>query len=256
MSARRGGWLAWLSLAGLALFTSLGIWQLQRLSWKLDLIARVDARVSAAPLDAPGPQRWPAISAAGDEYRHVRLQGRWLAGREAAVQALTALGAGYWILTPLCTDADGGWCVLVNRGFVSGAARDGSARAARLQALQAAGVSPVVSGLLRLTETRGGFLRRNDPQAGRWYSRDVAAIAATLGVPHVAPYFIDADAAGGVAAVPGAAVADPAQPVGGLTVVAFRNQHLQYALTWFALALLSATGLLLALRERRGTAAD
>ena len=84
-----------------------------------------------------------------------------------------------------------------------------------------------VSGLLRLTEPGGGFLRSNDPAARRWYSRDVAAIAAAARLaPPVAPYFIDADATpnpGGL-------------PLGGLTVVRFRNAHLSYALTWFALA--------------------
>jgi surfeit locus 1 family protein len=87
-----------------------------------------------------------------------------------------------------------------------------------------------VTGLLRLTEPKGGFLRANDPAADRWYSRDVEAMAAARGLTDTAPYFIDADATpnpGGL-------------PVGGLTVVAFRNSHLVYALTWFALALMLA----------------
>ena len=81
-----------------------------------------------------------------------------------------------------------------------------------------------VTGLLRVTEPEGIFLRANDPAAERWYSRDVAAIAARRGLRTTAPYFIDADAASG------------GYPVGGLTVIAFRNNHLAYALTWFALA--------------------
>ena len=81
-----------------------------------------------------------------------------------------------------------------------------------------------VTGLLRLSQPDGAFLRANDPQAGRWYSRDTQAIAASLGLSDVAPYFIDADRAG------------DAQPIGGLTVIAFRNPHLTYALTWFAMA--------------------
>ena len=70
----------------------------------------------------------------------------------------------------------------------------------------------------------GGFLRRNDPAADRWFSRDVDAIARAKGLADAAPYFIDADRAG------------DAQPIGGLTVIAFRNPHLTYALTWFAMA--------------------
>ena len=74
------------------------------------------------------------------------------------------------------------------------------------------------------------FLRANDPAAGRWYSRDVAAIAWARGLSEVAPYFIDADAAsepGGI-------------PVGGLTVVVFHNNHLVYAITWYVLAAMAA----------------
>ncbi|MDB5653910.1 MAG: Surfeit locus 1 family protein, partial [Tardiphaga sp.] len=81
------------------------------------------------------------------------------------------------------------------------------------------------TGLLRVSEPKGGFLRSNDPAADRWFSRDVAAIAQKRGLAEVAPYFIDA------AAVPGVAV-----PVGGLTVISLPNNHLVYAITWFVLA--------------------
>jgi surfeit locus 1 family protein len=99
----------------------------------------------------------------------------------------------------------------------------------------------LVTGLLRIGEPHGGFLRRNDPKDGRWYSRDVAAIAAARGLsPRLtAPYFIDADATpnpGGL-------------PVGGLTVIAFPNSHLVYALTWYGLALLVGVGFAYAARE-------
>src|SRR5262249_22311878 len=104
-----------------------------------------------------------------------------------------------------------------------------------------------VSGLLRPSEPGGGFLRSNDPAAGRWYSRDVAAIAAQQGLAGaVAPYFIDAQAEPGAGAQ---------WPRAGLTVVRFRNDHLVYALTWFALAAIMAAALgyllLDARRERR-----
>ena len=98
-----------------------------------------------------------------------------------------------------------------------------------------------VTGLLRASEPGGGFLRANDPARDRWYSRDVAAIARARGLGEVAPFFIDADATPN----PGG------YPVGGLTVVAFRNDHLVYALTWFGLAGLSLFGVLLLGRTRR-----
>jgi surfeit locus 1 family protein len=123
--------------------------------------------------------------------------------------------------------------VLVNRGFVPQERRDPRMR-----------ISPegvvTITGLIRTTEPGGGFLRSNDPAAERWYSRDVAAIARARRLPHPAPFFIDADASPN----PGG------YPVGGLTVVAFRNNHLMYAITWFGLAALAALGAVLVMRAK------
>ena len=227
-----------LALAGIAGLTALGIWQLERRVWKLDLIERVDARIHASPVPAPGPEAWPSVSAASDEYRRVAVTGHFLNDRETLVQAVTDLGGGFWVMTPLVTDR--GFTVLVNRGFVSPEKRDPSSRADG----QPQG-EVTVSGLLRMTEPKGGFLRSNDPAAGRWYSRDVAAIAAAKGVERVAPYFIDADGTRN----PGG------WPVGGLTVVSFPNSHLSYALTWFALDLMLIGAVLYLVRSemrRRG----
>ncbi|MBI2384032.1 MAG: SURF1 family protein [Gammaproteobacteria bacterium] len=226
--------IAALLFAGLV---ALGQWQIQRRAWKLDLIARVEAHLQAAPVAAPGPAAWSAIGKP-DEYRRLRVDGEFLHERETCVQAVTVRGPGCWVLTPLRTRD--GFVVLVNRGFVEPERRPPAARAQGQ-----IGGAATVSGLLRLTEPGGGFLRRNDPAANRWYSRDVAAIAAARGVPDAAPYFIDADAtvAGG--------------PIGGLTVVRFRNSHLIYALTWYGLATMVALGAgLVARREwrlRRGS---
>jgi surfeit locus 1 family protein len=206
-------------LSGLAALLAVGLlalcaWQIERRAWKLDLIAQIDARVDAPLVDAPGPAAWPAISAATDAYRHVRASGEWLRDRDTRVQAVTAQGAGDWVLTPLRTDA--GFVVLVNRGFVSADTK---------AALPALPSRAEITGLLRISEPKGGFLRANDPAADRWFSRDVAAIAQARGLGEIAPYFIDA-------------AADPGQqlPVGGLTVISLPNNHLVYAVTWFVLA--------------------
>lgn len=217
-------------------FVALGVWQLQRMQWKRDLIARVEARVDAPPVSIPPRTRWPQIDAASDEYRRVRVTGRYLPGSEARTQAVTDLGAGSWVLTALQTER--GELVFVNRGFVptgeqANPAPDGP-------------VSTV--GLLRLPEPHGGFLRRNDPAADRWYSRDVEQIARARGVPpaRTAPFFIDAEADATRAGWPRA----------GMTVVRFRDTHLSYALTWFALAGLTAwAGLRLWRIDRGGTPA-
>ncbi|WP_280817467.1 SURF1 family protein [Variovorax sp. TBS-050B] len=220
-------------------FVALGNWQVERRAWKLDLIARVEQRVHAPAAAPPGRSQWPAVNAAADEYRHVRIAGTFLHDKETLVQASTRLGAGFWVLTPLRT-ADG--VVLVNRGFVPPEARARSARATG----EPAGET-TVTGLLRLTEPKGGFLRRNDPAADRWFSRDVQAIAAARGLADVAPYFIDAEAA----AAPAAANAPPAWPAGGLTVIAFPNSHLVYALTWYGLALMVAAAAWFVWRDDR-----
>jgi surfeit locus 1 family protein len=191
----------------------LGIWQVQRLGWKTDLITRVDARVAADPMLAPPPTDWRGLTAENAEYRKVSVRGEYRPDSDVLIQAVTEQGAGFWVMTPFVTRDD--WTVLVNRGFVAADRRDVRPLQQGLQS---------VTGLLRLSQPDGAFLRANDPDAGRWYSRDTQAIAASLGLSNVAPYFIDADRTG------------DGQPVGGLTVIAFRNPHLTYALTWFAMA--------------------
>ncbi|HVX75938.1 MAG TPA: SURF1 family protein [Bradyrhizobium sp.] len=208
---------------GEILLVGLGVWQIERRTWKLDLIARVDRRIAAPATAAPGPRAWPEISRDRDEYRHVRVTGHFAAVRPVLVKALTELGGGYWVLAPFETDQ--GFNVLVNRGFVPEAA----AAATRDDAKGGQAQTSVV-GLLRITEPKGAFLRSNDPGQDRWYSRDVAAIGAKLGIADLAPYFIDADASANGAG----------QPVGGLTVVSFPNNHLIYVVTWFSLAIMLA----------------
>lgn len=208
---------------GFILFAALGVWQVQRLHWKHDLIARVDARVHADPVPAPDTATWAAAPADDFEYRRVSVQGRWLPGHDVRVQALSEAGAGRWLLRPL--RREDGSVVLVNLGFVP---EDWPVD-------PPAGTPAQVTGLLRLSEPGGGFLRRNAPAEERWHSRDVEAIAGHRGLDRVAPFFIDADAAS-------AAQAGTPWPRGGLTVVRFRDNHLGYALTWFALALLVAGG--------------
>lgn len=213
-------------------FVALGVWQIQRRAWKLDLIARVEAATRAAPVAMPGPAQWPGLDMQRSEYRRVVAAGAFLHDRETLVQALTVRGAGFWVLTPLRTPQG---VVLVNRGFVPAARRDPASRAAG----QLAG--PVtVTGLLRKSEPKGGFLRLNDPAGGRWYSRDVPAIATAQGIGPAAPFFIDADETPN----PGG------WPVGGLTVLRFNNNHLVYALTWFGLAGLSLATFRPLLRRR------
>ncbi|MBB2684793.1 SURF1 family protein (plasmid) [Rhizobium sophoriradicis] len=218
-----------------AALAALGTWQVQRLAWKRDLIVRVDQRVHATAVPAPARADWDKVNAGDDEYRRVSVAGTLANDKETLVYASTALGPGYWVMTPLML-ADG-TAILINRGFVPTDRRDPATR----REGQLAG--PVeITGLIRMTEPEGSLLQSNDVGADRWYSRDVAAIAQKRGVGAVAPYFIDADAT----ANPGGL------PVGGLTVIHFPNNHLVYAITWYALAAMALALLVFILRGEIG----
>lgn len=233
-AAPKRRWLLALCLLGVVLFSCLGVWQVQRLFWKLDLIAAVDARIHAEPVPPPTPAAFAAGAPGEMEYRRLALSGHFLNDRETLVQAVTERGGGFWVLTPFMTDA--GFPVLVNRGFVPPEKRapDGR-RATRID-----GPTRIV-GLLRLTEPGGGFLRSNDLAQNRWFSRDVAAIAAARGIEGAPAYFVDAERSDDPAAL----------PAGGLTVVRFANNHLVYALTWFALAAMSLAATVFVWRQPR-----
>ena len=233
----------WLLIAVAALatagFTALGVWQIERRAWKLALIERVEQRVHAAPVAAPGPRQWSGLSRENAEYRRLTVTGRFLEDRQTRVRAVTELGEGFWLMAPVQTDD--GFVVLVNRGFVPQGWRDNRAPEAsgagsvgsRPTAAGAAEGTIAVTGLLRISEPKGAFLRSNAPAENRWYSRDVEALSHAQHLTGTAPYFVDAEAdddAGPDSSQP---------PVAGLTVVHFRNSHLQYAITWFILALMA-----------------
>ncbi len=228
---------ALLLLAAFVAFMALGWWQLERRTWKQALIHTVSQRLQAPPRPLPPPASWPQ-DVSGWAYLKVSLSGRFIPGRNLLVAATTTLGSGYWVLSPLALDER--QTVLINRGFVPQGQR---------QSLLA-GVDPSLpqgpvslTGLLRLSEPGGAFLRSNQPGQQRWYSRDLAQMAAALQLTDNAPFFIDA--AAGAPGSPGAP-----GPTGGLTVVSFRDPHLSYALTWFTLALMSLAGLFMLFREK------
>ncbi|MEP3332782.1 SURF1 family protein [Sedimentitalea sp.] len=218
-----------ISVALLALlFIGLGVWQIERLAWKRDLIDRVQTHLAAepVPLDTVFD-----LAPEDQEYRRVQVSGVFDHTAETFTKAVTELGGGYWVITPL--RVDGGQTVLINRGFVPPDRRDKTTRQDGLID------GPVtVTGLVRLSEPDGGFLRDNDPQADLWYSRDVAAIARARALGPTARIFVDAEAS-------------VAAPIGGLTVVKFRNTHLIYAVTWFALAVLVAFGMAFVIHHER-----
>ena len=211
-------WPTVFALPAVLLLLGLGIWQVQRLHWKEGLIAERRAATSAAPVPLP---RGSAVTP-DMEFRHVFARGVFLNDKEILVYASPRIGkAGFDVLTPL-VETDGR-IVFVNRGFVPVGLRNPAARAAG----EIAG--PVrIAGLLRLPP-RGRpnwFVPDNDPGRNRWFWIDLPKMAAADGLKRVAPFYVDADARPN----PGG------WPQGGLTRVRLPNNHLQYALTWFSLA--------------------
>lgn len=214
-------------------FIALGNWQLERRLWKLDLIEKVAQRVHAPAEAAPNVERWPTVHRETDEYRHVSVRGRFLLNSDTLVVAATELGSGYWVLTPV--QRDNGSIVFVNRGFIGQDIEPAPTPTGDIQ----------ITGLLRLNEPGGSVLRDNNPAKGRWYSRDVSAMASARGF-RAAPYFIDA-----AENQPGSG--GGTEPVGGLTVIHFHNNHLVYALTWYSLAtMLLGAGVIVLRESRRG----
>lgn len=200
---------------------ALGSWQVQRLGWKHDLITRVEQNIHAQPIAAPNLSEWSNIDRKAQEYRAVQVRGRYLNDKEIHVGALTEKGSGYWIVTPF--QRDNNETVFINRGFVPSNKRDPLNRSEG----QIEGIT-TVTGLLRLTEPKGFFLRQNEPGKNIWYARDIEVFANRLGLENVPTYFIDANADQNRAD----------RPEGGMTVVKFADNHLAYALTWFSLALM------------------
>jgi len=214
----------------------LGLWQLQRLEWKRALIAQREAAVAAAPV-AP-PQTLGDARAL--EFHAIVADGVFLNEKEIFLNAIGPKGgAGFDVLMPL-READGR-IVFVNRGFVPTELKDPAKRAA---AQPAATVR--VAGLLRLPPERkpNWFVPDNRPDRNDWFWVDLAAMAAADGLADVAPFYIEANATPN----PGG------WPKGGVTPLALPNDHLQYAITWFSLAV--AAIVIYLLSQRRGARGD
>ncbi len=227
---RRRSWLGLLipALLVFAVLIALGTWQIERKAWKEGLIAALTERLSAPPAALPPPATWPRLDPARDEYRRVTFTATFDQGQEALIYAAASAfrpdvsGPGYWIFTPARLP-DGG-TVIVNRGFVPQAHKDAASRAAG-QTVDAVDIV----GVMRWPDARHWFSPADDPQHNLWITRDPPAIAAAkgLGSAAVAPFYVEQELP-----VPPGGLPQP-----GKLVVRLRNEHLQYAVTWYGLAL-------------------
>lgn len=209
-------WPTLWSALGLLLLLGLGTWQVQRLGWKEGLIAQRNAALAAAP--APLPRTLDEARAL--EFHPVRAQGQFLNDHELYLNAQSLRGdQGFHVIAPF--RLDDGTILLVDRGFVPTDRQSPATRAAG----EIAGPTTLI-GLLRLPEPPGWFTPANEPQKNSWFSIDLPAMAAAASVGNALPFYIDA----GKAPNPGG------WPLGGQTITDLPNNHLQYAITWYALA--------------------
>ena len=225
---RRGGVIeaTVFALAGIAILIGLGIWQLDRKVWKENLITTLDTRLARAPEDLPPRESWPQLVPDGNEYTRVKFPAEFLAGEEALVYTAGSAfrpdvqGPGYWVFAP--ARLAGGSIVLVDRGFVPADRKDSATRA------QGAPHGTIdVVGVMRWPEARGLFTPADDPKTNVWYLRDSKAIAAAKKWSTAAPFYIEQEQP-----VPPGSLPKP-----GKLAVNLPDNHLQYAITWFGLAL-------------------
>jgi cytochrome oxidase assembly protein ShyY1 len=225
------------SIAGLALFSalivaltvSLGVWQLQRRVAKHALIAALTERLAAVPIELPPPRDWAQLTPANDEFRRVSFAARYANVPDAMVYSSGSAirrdvsGPGTWAFMP--AQLAGGARVVVNAGFVPNTLQD-RAQQDRATKPLLTGEAVRLTGYLRFPETGGALTAAADAGKRLWFARDVAEMAATLGWGEVAPFYIDLEAP-----VPASGVPKP-----GPLSVRLKDDHLQYAITWFGLA--------------------
>ncbi len=214
------------AVVGVVVLIGFGIWQLDRRTWKENLIATVTARLARAPEDLPPRTRWPQLTPQADEYARVKFPAEFLAGEEALVYTAGSAfrpdvhGPGYWVFAP--ARLAGGSIVVVDRGFVPAERKDPATRAAGAPH----GMIDVV-GVMRWPETRGLFTPANDAKSNVWFLRDPKAMAAAKKWDTAAPFYIEQESP----------IPPGGLPLPGKLAVNLPDNHLQYAITWFGLAL-------------------
>jgi len=213
-----------------AVLLSLGTWQLVRLAWKTDLIETMEARLASEPIPLEEALDLPR---AEQEWQPVTARGRLL-DESFVLYRIRADGhPGYHILTPL--ELDDGRYILVNRGSLMA----DSFRLALAEMPPVPEAAVEVTGVLRPGEEPGWFTNDNDPANQAWFWIELDLAAETAGVD-LLPVVIHADA-------------DPAGTdlTGGQARFDPPNRHLEYAITWYCLAIAAAVIFTLRLRRRR-----
>jgi cytochrome oxidase assembly protein ShyY1 len=233
------------TLLMLALFVGLGLWQLQRRVEKHALIAAMTERLAAAPVSLPPPSQWSALTRGRDEFRRVRFAAMYEPGPDAMVYTSGSAvredisGPGAWAFMPARLQS--GDTVVINAGFVQNTMQDRSQQDRAVTNL-VTNAPVTLTGYVRFSEA-ADLLTPSENRAKRlWFTRDHLAMARALGWGEVAPFYIDLEQP-----VPASGIPKP-----GPLQVHLKDDHLQYAITWFTLAgaVLIAFGLWIRSRQR------
>lgn len=229
VAARRGfAGVLLTTIVMLAVLVGLGVWQLQRKDEKRALIAALDERLAAAPVALPPPAQWPSLNAANDEFRRVTFPAAIDPSKDAMVYSsgsgirADVSGPGTWAFVP--AKLASGETVAINLGFVQNTLQD-RAQQDRAVANLPRGAQ-TFTGYIRFPEHAGWFSPKPDAGKRLWFERDHEAMAQALGWGKVAPFYIDLESP-----VPPSGIPKP-----GPLSVRLKDNHLQYAITWFGLA--------------------
>ena len=224
-------------IAGLGIFTvltaalliGLGVWQLQRRVEKHALIAQLTERLAAAPEALPPSAQWNTLRPARDGFRRVRFSATYEPRPDAMVYSAGSAvredisGPGTWAFLPARLSA--GEIVVINAGFVQNTMQD-RAQQDRAVTRLVTGAPVTLTGYIRFPESAGALTPREDIAKRLWFTRDHLAIARALSWGEVAPFYIDLETP----------MPESGTPKPGPLEVHLKDDHLQYALTWFALA--------------------
>lgn len=217
------------TLVMVAIFTGLGVWQLQRRAEKHALIAALDARLATAPVPLPPASDWSKLTPRDDEFRRVSFTATYETRLDAMVYSSGSAirpdisGPGTWAFIPALLAS--GETVAINAGFVPNTMQDRDVQD-RAVARLVTGKPVEMTGYIRFPEA-AGILTPNVEQSKRlWFARDHVAMAQAFGWKNVAPFYIDLESP-----VPPSGIPKP-----GPLQVQLRDEHMQYAITWFTLA--------------------
>jgi len=237
--------LAVIALIMVSVLASLGVWQLRRKDEKHALIAALTERLAAAPVALPAVAQWPALTPAHDEFRRVTFTATLESKPDAMVYSSGSAvrddvtGPGTWTFIPARL-ADGR-SVVINAGFVQNTMQDRAQQDRAVKPL-ITGTPIAFTGYLRFPEAAGTLTPHGDSGKRLWFTRDVPSMAQALGWGEIAPFYLDLESPRPASGIP--------KP--GPLHVRLKDDHLQYAITWFGLALVVAGAFIAWVIQRRG----